>query len=100
MRLSFNNMHVLYIITKYNWRWPGGIMISVYATGPNDRGFKPGRGNGFLRTIKFRSTTYFEREVKPSAPRREILRHVKELYEVLKKYFVHKIHNFIRPAPD
>jgi hypothetical protein len=30
----------------------GGIVFNVLATGPKDRGFKPGRGNVFLRAIK------------------------------------------------
>jgi hypothetical protein len=34
--------------------------------------------DGFLRAIKIRSTTYFRGEIKPSVPRRKILRHVKE----------------------
>jgi hypothetical protein len=27
-------------------------VVSVLATGPKGRGFKPGRGDGFLRAIK------------------------------------------------
>jgi hypothetical protein len=46
-------------------RWSSG---SVLATGPKVRGFKPGRGDGFLRVIKIRSTTSFGGEVKPSVP--------------------------------
>jgi hypothetical protein len=34
----------------------GGVMISALAFGPNVRGFKPGRGGGFLRVIETRST--------------------------------------------
>jgi hypothetical protein len=30
----------------------GGVVVSVLATGPKRRGFKPGRGDGFLRAIK------------------------------------------------
>jgi hypothetical protein len=30
----------------------GGVVVSVLATGPKDRGFKPGQGNGSLRAIK------------------------------------------------
>jgi hypothetical protein len=53
-------------------------VVSVLASGPNGRGFKPGRGDGFLRVIKFRSTTSFGLEVKPSAPCREIFRNVED----------------------
>jgi hypothetical protein len=37
----------------------GGVVVSVLATGPKDRGFKSGRGNGFLRAIITRSTPSF-----------------------------------------
>jgi hypothetical protein len=36
----------------------GGVVFSVLATGPKGSGFKPGQGDGFLRAIKIRSTTY------------------------------------------
>jgi hypothetical protein len=36
----------------------GGVVVSVLATGPNGRGFNPGRGDGFLKAIKIRSTTF------------------------------------------
>jgi hypothetical protein len=42
-------------------------MVSVLATGPNERGFKPGPDDGFSRSIKIRSTPSFRREVKPEA---------------------------------
>jgi hypothetical protein len=29
----------------------GGVVVSVLATGPKGRGFKRGRGDGFLRAI-------------------------------------------------
>jgi hypothetical protein len=54
------------------------VVVIVLATGPKDRGFKPGQGYGFLRTITIRSTPSFEWEVKPEAPCRNILRHVKD----------------------
>jgi hypothetical protein len=54
-------------------------VVSVLATGPKGRGFKPGRGDGFLRAIKIRSTPSFGWEVKRDTPFRKILRHVKEL---------------------
>jgi hypothetical protein len=54
-----------------------GVMVSILATGPNGRGFKPGRCDGFLRAIKIRSTLSFGWEVKPEVPFRNILRHFK-----------------------
>jgi hypothetical protein len=47
-------------------------MVSMLATGPKVRGFKPGRGDGFLWTIKIRCTPSFGGEVNPSAQRRKI----------------------------
>jgi hypothetical protein len=52
-------------------------VVRVLATGLKGRGFKPGRGDEFLRLINFRSTPYFEWEVKLEIPCRKILRHVK-----------------------
>jgi hypothetical protein len=46
----------------------GGPVVSVLATGPKVRGFKPGRGRWILRVIKIRSTPSFGDEVKPSVP--------------------------------
>jgi hypothetical protein len=45
-----------------------GVVVSVLATGPKVHGFKPGRGNGFIRAIKIRSTPYFVCEVKQEVP--------------------------------
>jgi hypothetical protein len=56
----------------------GGVMGSVLVTGPKGRGFKHGRGHGFLRAIKIRSKLFFGREVKPEVPCRKILLHVKD----------------------
>jgi hypothetical protein len=53
-------------------------VVNVLATGPKGRGFKPGRGDGFLRAIKIRSTPSFGWEVKPEVPCRKILWHVKD----------------------
>jgi hypothetical protein len=58
----------------------GGVVGSVLVTGPKGRGFKSGRGDGFLRAIKIRSTPSFGWEVKPEAPCRKILRHVKAAF--------------------
>jgi hypothetical protein len=40
-------------------------------------GSNPVEGDGFIRPIKIRSMISFGREVKPKAPLRKILRHVK-----------------------
>jgi hypothetical protein len=37
----------------------GSVVASVLAIGPEDFGFEPGRGDGFLRAIKIRSTPSF-----------------------------------------
>jgi hypothetical protein len=44
----------------------GGVMGSVLAIGPEVLGFKPGRGDVFLRAISIRSTPSFGAEVQPS----------------------------------
>jgi hypothetical protein len=54
-----------------------GVMVSMLATGPQGRGFKPSRGDGFLKAIKIRSTSSFGWEAKSVTPCRKILRHVK-----------------------
>jgi hypothetical protein len=56
----------------------GDVVVSVLATGTKGQGFKLGRGDGFLRAIKIRSTSSFGWEVKPEVQRRKILRHVKD----------------------
>jgi hypothetical protein len=63
----------------------GGVMASVLDIGPKVRGFKLGRGDGFLRAIKILSTPSFGGEVKPSAPCCNILRNVKTHFEVRTK---------------
>jgi hypothetical protein len=52
----------------------GGVVVSVLATGPKNRGFEPGQGDGFLRAITIRSTPSFEWEVKQKIPCRKTLR--------------------------
>jgi hypothetical protein len=42
----------------------GGVVVSVLAIGPKVRGFKPCRGDVFLRATKIRSRTSFGGEVK------------------------------------
>jgi hypothetical protein len=56
-------------------------MFGVHAIGPKVRGFKPGRGDRLLCSTKTRSSTFLRGELKPKSPCRNILRHVKELYE-------------------
>jgi hypothetical protein len=53
-------------------------VVSVLATRPKGRGFKPGQGDGFSRAIKIHRTPSFGREVKPEVPYRKILPHVKD----------------------
>jgi hypothetical protein len=43
------------------------VMLSVFAIGFKIRGFKPGRGDRYLRAIKIRNTPSFGAEEKPSA---------------------------------
>jgi hypothetical protein len=56
----------------------GGVVYSMFATGPKVHGLMPGRGYGYLRAIKIRSTLSFGWKVKREAPCREILRHVED----------------------
>jgi hypothetical protein len=51
-------------------------------TGPKVRGFKLGRGDGFLTAREVRSTSPFRGEVKPEAPCCKILQHVKNHLQV------------------
>jgi hypothetical protein len=57
--------------------------------------FKPGRGVGYLRTIKVCSTPSFRREVKTSHPCRKIL-----WQEGKKNIFRRQIHHFLRTYTD
>jgi hypothetical protein len=56
-------------------------VIAYLPLDPRLSGSNPAEDEGFLRAIKLRSTTYFGGKVKPSAPCRKILRHVKETCE-------------------
>jgi hypothetical protein len=49
---------------------------------PKFVGSNPAEGDGFLRTLKIHSTPFFRGEVKPEAPCHNILRYVKEHFEV------------------
>jgi hypothetical protein len=55
----------------------GGVVVSVLATVPKGRRFKPSRGDGFVRAIEIRSTPFFGWEVKLEGPYSKILRRVK-----------------------
>jgi hypothetical protein len=68
---------------KYSTYWGlGGVTVSVNAIVPKVRKLKPGRGDGLLRAMNIRSTHSFGGEVKPSAPCRKVLLHVKNYFEV------------------
>jgi hypothetical protein len=54
----------------------------MLATETKVRGFKPSRGDGFLRAIKIRSAPFFGGEVKAEAPCRKILQHVTNQLQV------------------
>jgi hypothetical protein len=43
-------------------------VVSVLAIGPKIRGLKSGRGDGFLRSVRIRSTTCLGGKVKASVP--------------------------------
>jgi hypothetical protein len=62
----------------------GGVVVSVPATRSNGRGFKHGRGDGFLTAIKSAAQLLFEWEVKPEVPCRKILRYVKGVLRYLR----------------
>jgi hypothetical protein len=59
-----------------------GVIFSVIAIRPKVRGIKPGRGNGFLRWIKIRSTPSFGGDVEPEVPCPKILRRVNNYSQV------------------
>jgi hypothetical protein len=52
---------------KTKRRWADNIVLAI---GSMVSGFKPGRGDRFLRAIKIRRTPSLEEKVKPSAPTR------------------------------
>jgi hypothetical protein len=80
----------------------GGVVVSVLSTGPKGRGFKPGRGDGFLRAIKIRSTSSFGWEVKPEVPCRKILRHVKDPLRYFRYWYAKSslLRPFLKLASD
>jgi hypothetical protein len=62
-------------VTIDYYRCLGGVVVSVVATGPKGREFKPGHGDRLLRAIR---TPSFGWEIKPEVTCRKILRHVKD----------------------
>jgi hypothetical protein len=58
---------------------------------PNFAGSNTAEDDGFLRTIKIGSTTFFGEEVKPSVSCRKVLRKIKSPYN-MKEILVGKIH--------
>jgi hypothetical protein len=61
------------------------LVVSMLAIGPKVRGFIPGRGCGYLRAIKIRSTPPFKEKERPKAASRNILLHVKNHLRIVKK---------------
>jgi hypothetical protein len=64
--------------TSLSHKLPQCIMVGVLAIGSEVCGFRPYRGDGFLRVLKICSTPS-RGEVKPLAPCHKILRHVRNL---------------------
>jgi hypothetical protein len=75
-------------------------MIIVLAFETKIRGFKPGRGDGFLRAIKINSMPFFGGELKPSFPSRKVLQHVKITLKYEQRYFEGQIYHFFRQVPS
>jgi hypothetical protein len=75
----------------------GGLVVIV-PLDPSSAGWNPAKGNGFLRAIKKHRTPSFEGDVKPSAPFRNILQHVKLLCRLWQRYFVSKIYSHFSPS--
>jgi hypothetical protein len=76
----------------------GGVVVSVLAPEPKGRGFKPSRGDGFVRAIKTYSTLSFGWVVKPEAPCRKILRHVKDPLTYLRCWYAKFTSSSISPT--
>jgi hypothetical protein len=66
-------------------------VVSVFVTGPKDRGFKPGWGDEYLTAIKIRTVPSFARKQKPDFQYRKILRDVKYHLQVWTKSLQGKI---------
>jgi hypothetical protein len=75
------------------WSHLGDVVVSVLATGPKGRGFKPSWYDGFLKAIKMHSTSSFGWEIKSEVLCRKILRHVKDFTTCKRSVDVSKILN-------
>jgi hypothetical protein len=62
-------------------------------------GSNTAKGDGFLRVIKICRTPSFRGEVKPSAPCRKILQHIKEPLKNTKEMFCRLNSSFRLPVP-
>jgi hypothetical protein len=82
---------------EYGGSHLGGVVVSVLATGHKGRGLKPGRGDGFLRTINIRSTLSFRWKVKPEVPCRKISACTKSV-DVSKILNTQNSHNFVHSS--
>jgi hypothetical protein len=80
-------IHYTSILSIFCCKSRGGVTVTMLAIGPKFSEFEPSWGDGFLRAIKIRSMTSSGGELKPSAPIRNILRHVKNHCKVLTKIF-------------
>jgi hypothetical protein len=88
LKMSIFSLSVSTVI--HNSSRLGGVVVSVLVMRPKGRGFRPDRGDGFLRAVKTRSTVSFGWEVKTEVPCRKILRHVKDPLTYL-RYITGKI---------
>jgi hypothetical protein len=100
IKIFYYNFEKWRYYTKYPSRL-GDVVVRVLATGPKDRGFKPGQGDGFLTAIKICSTPSFGWEIKPEVPRRKILKHVKNPFRYLRyRQAKFSLRSFLLLAPD
>jgi hypothetical protein len=81
---SYFHISSLVIVLPAQFSHLGGVIVRVLGIGPKVCGFKLDRGR-FLMAIEIRNTPSFDCEVKPSAPYRKNLRHVKNHLEVWTK---------------
>jgi hypothetical protein len=94
-----NPICALHIRTNPTLSRLGDVVVSVLVTRPKGRGFKPGRGDGFLIERKIRSTSSLIWDVKPEAPCRKILRHVKDPCVAWLRCYVSKIQGHFSSLP-
>jgi hypothetical protein len=71
--------------------------LSCLLLGPKFAGWNRAEDDGFLMTIKIRSTIFFGGEVKPSSPCRKVSRRGKDPYS-MKETLVGKIHGHFSPS--